>query len=773
MEICKIRRESFQILAAVIEDLLERSAAHFSNETDRLALLHLKHIITDDPLHSMSSWNDTLHFRHWKGVTIINLSNNSFHGTIPEEIGRLHCLRNSLKGSIPDELSRLIILELLSISENEVSGTIPPLLYNLSSIKCLDVGWNRLQGNLPPNIGLTLPNLQQLYVEGNQFAGPIPVSLSNAPGLLLIKLTNNNFSGSVPMNFGILKGLSKLYLGGNRIGIGKAHDLSFLDSLTNCSSLQELDISYNRLSGVLPESMGNLSTQLRILWLGSNMIFGRIPSGIKNLVGLTTLRMEYNSLTGTIPIGVGKLNKVRRLSLGGNELSGEIPSSLGNITQLYILDLFGNNLWGTVPSSIGNFTFLQFIQLDNNNLSGTFPRSLFSIPSLTELRVESNSFTGDLPFEVSYSNALGRFSVSNNKLSGEIPSSLGNCLGLEYLCLDGNLFQGSIPPTFANLKGLRLLDLSRNNLLGKIPRYLEKFVLEYLNLSFNNFERELPKQGVFGNISRVSVVGLCGGIPGLQMRPCSKQGKSLASKVKISIIVVVCLISLSCFFTTLSWVRKSRRKPCSVPSMKNTYITVSYADLFKATDGFSSANLVGTGRTAAMYKGSLDGYRYVVPVKVFNLERRGAVRGFMAECETMGNIRHRNIVKIVTCCSSIDFKGNDFKALVYEYMPNGSLDKWLHRDGQEQLLRNLNFLQRLNIVIDVASALDYLDQTSIIHRDLKPSNILLDDDMVAHLGDFGLAKLFSEFAQTRTVVITGSAGYIAPGIKTASVRWNY
>ncbi|XP_058109117.1 probable LRR receptor-like serine/threonine-protein kinase At3g47570 [Magnolia sinica] len=868
---------SFLLISSMGVPCFFGSAAHFSNETDRLALLYFKHMITDDPLHSMSSWNDTLHFCHWKGVTcgrrhpdrvtalnltdqnlvgpispyignlsflrIINLANNSFHGTIPEEIGRLrrlrylsltnntftgeisanltHCSkleafclygnqlsgriptefgsllnlrrldlghnnligsippslgnlssltylylrRNSLKGSIPDELSRLIILELLSISENEVSGTIPPLLYNLSSIKCLDVGWNRLQGNLPPNIGLTLPNLQQLYVEGNQFTGPIPVSLSNASGLLLIKLANNSFSGSMPMNFGSLKGLTKLYLGGNRIGIGKAHDLSFLDSLTNCSRLQELDVGDNCLSGSLPESMGNLSTQLRILWLGSNRIFGSIPSGIQNLVSLTTLRMEYNSLTGTIPIGVGKLNKVRQLSLGGNELSGEIPSSLGNITQLYILDLFGNNLWGTVPSSIGNFTFLQFIHLGNNNLSGTLPRSLFSIPSLTELRVESNSFTGDLPFEVSYSNALGRFSVSNNKLSGEIPSPLGNCLSLEYLCLDGNLFQGSIPPTFTSLKGLRLLDLSRNNLSGRILQGLEKFVLEYLNLSFNNFEGELPKQGVFGNISRVSVVGnskLCGGIPGLQLRPCSKQGKSLASKVKISIIVLVCLISLSCFFTTLYWVRKLRRKPCSVPSMKNTYITVSYADLFKATDGFSSTNLVGTGRTAAIYKGSLDGYRYVVAVKVFNLERRGAMRGFMAECETMGNIRHRNIVKILTCCSSIDFKGNDFKALVYEYMPNGSLDKWLHRDGQEQQPRNLNFLQRLNIAIDVASALDYLDQTSIIHRDLKPSNILLDDDMVAHLGDFGLAKLFSEVAQTRTVVIMGSAGYIAP-----------
>ncbi|XP_058110114.1 probable LRR receptor-like serine/threonine-protein kinase At3g47570 [Magnolia sinica] len=258
---------------------------------------------------------------------------------------------------------------------------------------------------------------------------------------------------------------------------------------------------------------------------------------------------------------------------------------------------------------------------------------------------------------------------------------------------------------------------------------------------------------------------------------------SVASKVKFSIIGAdLFLISLSCFFATLYWVRKSRRNPSAVnksrrkryavnklrrkdfavPSAEDSFMNLSYAELSKATGGFSSANLLGTGRSGTVYKGFLDRYKTIVAVKVFNLERRGAMRGFMSECETMGNIRHRNIIRILTCCSSIDFKGNDFKALVYEYMPNGSLDKWLHSDGQEQLQRNLNFLQRLNIAIDVASALIYLYRRLIIHRDLKPSNILLDNDMIARVGDFGLAKFLSEVAQTRTVMVMGTAGYIAP-----------
>ena len=132
--------------------------------------------------------------------------------------------------------------------------------------------------------------------------------------------------------------------------------------------------------------------------------------------------------------------------------------------------------------------------------------------------------------------------------------------------------------------------------------------------------------------------------------------------------------------------------------------------------------------------------RKVVAVKVLNLETWGASNSFMVECEALRNIRHWNLLKVLITCSSVDFRGNDFKAVIFEVMDNGSLDAWLYPKENDQVKpRKLNLRQRLSVAIDVASALDYLPHhcgTPIIHCDLKPSNILLNGNMTAHGGDF-------------------------------------
>ncbi|XP_026404570.1 probable LRR receptor-like serine/threonine-protein kinase At3g47570 isoform X4 [Papaver somniferum] len=409
------------------------------------------------------------------------------------------------------------------------------------------------------------------------------------------------------------------------------------------------------------------------------------------------------------------------------------------------------------------------------------------------LDLSSNHLTGDLPSEIGNLVKIVRLDLSNNQLSGNIPSSFKNCLGLQELHLDGNLFEGVIPPSLRSLKGIEYLGLSRNNLTGQIPKYFETFVsLVYLNLSSNHLEGEVPKLGVFKNISAFSVDGndkLCGGIPILRLPSCpshasKKKSKQFHLKRLLLIIfgVVVCVILLGSFLIWF-WRRKATISSSSLKTLvEDKFRKVSYSELLKATNGFSSENLVGVGSYGSVYKGLLTLSQETttfVAVKVLDLQRRGASKSFMAECEAMRSIRHRNLVKMLTSCSSIDFKGNDFKALISEFMPNGSLESWLHPVGDGEQLqrsarRSLSFIERLNVAADVASALDYLHhhcQTPIVHCDLKPSNVLLDDDMNGHVGDFGLAKFLgdviinveTEHHTTSTSVgIRGSIGYAAP-----------
>uniref|UniRef100_A0A7N2LCV5 Protein kinase domain-containing protein n=1 Tax=Quercus lobata TaxID=97700 RepID=A0A7N2LCV5_QUELO len=176
--------------------------------------------------------------------------------------------------------------------------------------------------------------------------------------------------------------------------------------------------------------------------------------------------------------------------------------------------------------------------------------------------------------------------------------------------------------------------------------------------------------------------------------------------------------------------------------------------LLDATNGFSSTNLIGVGSFGSVYKGIFDHDRQTVAIKVLNHLRYGASKSFKAECKALRNIRHWNLVKMLTTCLSIDYEGHDFKALVYEFLENGNLEEWLHPTPRiHEALKepeSLSLLQRLNIAIDVASALDCLHhhcQVPIVHCDLKPSNVHLDYEIIGHVGDFGWTRFLFDATQ--------------------------
>ncbi|RWR72942.1 LRR.XII-like protein [Cinnamomum micranthum f. kanehirae] len=722
-------------------------------------------------------------------LDVLSLLNNYLTGNIPPSLGNLSSLTilslagNRLDGSIPNDLGRLSKLRIFQVSQNKLAGVVPHTLYNISAIELFNVGSNQLHGSLPRDMGITLPNLREFWGADNQFTGHIPVTLSNASKLVEFDLGSNNFVGQVPISLGDLQNLSWLSLGENQLGTRAANDLRFLMSLSNSSRLEELHLQDNSFGGTFPSCIVNLTTNLRTLYMGGNQLSGSIPSGIENLVNLIGLGMQDNFLTGTIPFTIGRLSKLQGLYLSNNKFMGEIPMSIGNITWLTELNLSKNRLSGRIPESLGKCQHLKEVDLSHNNLNGTIPKQVVGLNQISLiLNLSQNLLTGPLPLEVGSLINLANLDISRNKLSGEIPSTLGNCIQLEHLYMDNNHFQGTIPTSLSTLRSIQRLDLSSNELSGQIPEYFNNFpLLLYLNLSFNDLNGEVPKEGAFKNASVISVIGnkgLCGGIPVLQLPNCNlnaskKQRGSFLLKIAVPTFGAVLSSVLILGVLGVYYCKRSSKKKSSFnSSMGRFFMKVTYQELQKATNGFSSDNLIGAGSHGSVYKGAFNIEEKNIAVKVLNLENRGASKSFIAECRTLRNVRHRNLVKVLSACSGIDFKGNDFKALIFEYMPNGNLDKWLHseKDGQNHL-QSLSFTQRLNIAIDVACALEYLHhhcQPPIAHCDLKPSNILLDNDMIAHVGDFGLAKLLYEAGyssshnQSDSFAIKGSIGYVPP-----------
>ncbi|XP_044510118.1 probable LRR receptor-like serine/threonine-protein kinase At3g47570 [Mangifera indica] len=858
---------------------------------DGLVLLHFKHRITQDPLHIMRSWNNSVHFCNWTGVTcsasngrvtmlklksqklagsmppsignlsslaVIDLRNNNFFGKVPQEIGRLKHLQtlnlsnnyfsgsiptnlsrcenlgifganhnefigqipdklsslskleylgltgnnltgripawignlsslfllslaqNNLQGEIPKELGQLSALRFFQLSMNNLSGTIPSSIYNLSTIDTFAVTQNQLHGRLPSDVGLTLPNLKAFAGGINYFTGSIPQSLSNASNLAFIDFTDNGLTGNVPESLGSLRGLIRLNFDNNRLGMGENDELKFLSVMANCTDLQVLGLYNNGIGGKLPNSIGNISTQLQIFDFGANMFHGNIPVELGNLVNLNLLSLEENNLAGNVPEAIGSLHKLEEFYLYSNKFSGLLPSSLGNLTKLITLLLYSNEFEGSIPPSLGRCQKLQALHLSNNSLNGTIPKEVVSLSSISiYLGLSNNFLTGSLPTEVSNLKNLVELDVSKNKLSGEIPSGLDSCISLERLYLGSNMFGGTIPESLKSLRGLEELDLSSNNLTGQIPEFFSQLSsLKYLNLSYNKLEGEVPKAGIFANASaNISLVGngkLCGGVPKLLLPICSTKvsKKHINKKVVISTTIGV----TGAFLLLISFVTYYKRKssqPSSTASLIDSQLRLSYSDILRATDNFSNANLLGVGSFGSVYKGTLSSEGKIVAFKVLKLQNQRALKSFIDECNALKSIRHRNIVKIITVCSSVDYEGNDFKCLVFEFMPNGSLDKWLHSVPNEQPggVKNLTFMQRLNVAIDVASAFDYLHNHSeipIVHCDLKPSNVLLDEDMTAHVGDFGLSKFLFEASdnvsqnQIISTTLRGSIGYIPP-----------
>ena len=402
--------------------------------------------------------------------------------------------------------------------------------------------------------------------------------------------------------------------------------------------------------------------------------------------------MWNNKLSSNIPFEIGKFHKLQYLALSQNNFFRNMPSSLGNLLILTNLYLNENNLEGSIP--LGKCQ--NVVYLNHQVIGLSF--------SPIGLDLSDNKFIGVLPMEVGNFKNLEYLDISKNMLFGEIPTSIDSCVKLEFLAMSRNFFQGVIPSSLESLRSLKVLDLSNNNLSGNIPWFLENFdFLQLLNLSYNHFVGEVPIEGVFKNTSATSIKGnieLCGGMPKFKL-PICKYNKSEKKKLTHSLKLIISILSrlfgvtLVISFLFLFSFKRNRRESI-LNNSQNLLLNVSYQSLLKAIDAFYSTNLIGVGSFGSVYRGILDQDRHIVAVKVLNLFHHGASKSFIAECDTLRNIKHRNLVKVLTTCSSVDYQGHDFKALVYEFMSNGNLDEWLHTIARTNEVleeqKNLNLL---------------------------------------------------------------------------------
>ncbi|OWM64649.1 hypothetical protein CDL15_Pgr020616 [Punica granatum] len=236
-------------------------------------------------------------------------------------------------------------------------------------------------------------------------------------------------------------------------------------------------------------------------------------------------------------------------------------------------------------------------------------------------------------------------------------------------------------------------------------------------------------------------------------------GKKPTSKLLTIGVPALCLFFVSALISGLVYYVRRKRKYAEVlEDWELDYgpHRFKYKDLYIATRGFRDQELLGSGGFGRVYRGILPTSKMEIAVKRVSHDSRQGIREFVAEIVSIGRLRHRNIVTLLGYCRR---KGE--LLLVYDYMPNGSLEKYLFNQPKV----TLNWAQRFRVIKGVAAGLLYLHEgweQVVIHRDIKANNVLLDAEMNGRLGDFGLARLYDHGTDPQTTRVVGTLGYLAP-----------
>ncbi|NP_001303105.1 protein BRASSINOSTEROID INSENSITIVE 1 precursor [Brassica napus] len=736
-------------------------------------------------------------------LTGLDLSGNEFRGTVPPFLASCHLLEllvlssNNFSGELPmDTLLKMRGLKVLDLTFNEFSGELPESLTNLSaSLLTLDLSSNNFSGLILPNLCRSpKTTLQELYLQNNGFTGKIPATLSNCSELVSLHLSFNYLSGTIPSSLGSLSKLRDLKLWLNMLEGEIPQELMYVNTL------ETLILDFNYLTGEIPSGLSNC-TNLNWISLSNNRLTGQIPRWIGRLESLAILKLSNNSFYGNIPAELGDCRSLIWLDLNTNYFNGTIPAEMFKQSGKIAVNFIAGKRYVYIKNDgmkkechgAGNLLEFQGIRWEQLNRVSTRNPCNFT-------RV----YKGHTSPTFDNNGSMMFLDMSYNMLSGYIPKEIGSTPYLFILNLGHNFISGSIPDEVGDLRGLNILDLSSNKLDGRIPQAMSALtMLTEIDLSNNLLSGPIPEMGQFETFPPVKFLnnsGLCG-YPLPRCGPANADGSahqrshgrkhaSVAGSVAMGL-----LFSFVCIFGLIlvgREMRKRRRKKeaelemygeghgnsgdrtanntnwkltgakealsISLAAFEKPLRKLTFADLLQATNGFHNDTMIGSGGFGDVYKAVLKDGSAVAIKKLIHVSGQGD-REFMAEMETIGKIKHRNLVPLLGYC-----KVGEERLLVYEFMKYGSLEDVLHDPKKAGV--KLTWSMRRKIAIGAARGLAFLHHTCIphiIHRDMKSSNVLLDENLEARVSDFGMARLMSAMDTHLSVsTLAGTPGYVPP-----------
>ncbi|MBA0823487.1 hypothetical protein Goarm_020217 [Gossypium armourianum] len=724
---------------------------------------------------------------------------------------------NKLSGMVPSGFGSCSSMESFYVSSNNFTGELPiEIFQNMSSLKELGLAFNYFSGPLPESLS-SLSNLTVLDLSSNNFSGSIPASLCENPTnrLKVLYLQNNILTGFIPPTLSNCSQLVSLHLSFNYL------TGTIPPSLGSLSNLKDLKLWMNQLHGEIPQQLGNIQT-LETLILDFNELTGTIPSGLSNCTKLNWISLSNNRLTGEIPAWLGKLSILAILKLSNNSFYGRIPLELGDCKSLIWLDLNTNNLNGTIPPmlfkqsgkiAVNFIAGKRFTYIKNDGspechgsgnlleFAGIREQQLDRISARNPCNFTTRVYGGLTQPTFNNNGSMIFLDLSYNLLSGTIPNEIGTMPYLFILNLGHNNISGTIPQDIGKLKGLGILDLSYNRLEGSIPQSLTGItMLSEIHLSNNLLSGMIPEMGqllTFPANDFLNNTGLCG-VPlaacgrdrsassNAEHREPHNRKATLAESVGMGLLVsLFCILGLIVAVietkkrrkkgnaldvhmdshshsgsVNTSWKLTGAREALSInlATFEKPLWRLTFADLLEATNGFHDDSLIGSGGFGDVYKAQLKDRSIVAIKKLIHISGQGD-REFTAEMETIGKIKHRNLVPLLGYC-----KVGEERLLVYEYMRYGSLEDVLHDQKKSGI--KLNWAARRKIAIGAARGLAFLHHNCtphIIHRDMKSSNVLLDENLEARISDFGMARLMSAMDTHLSVsTLAGTPGYVPP-----------